>query len=323
MAEYSVVVTDHDFDDLSTERSILSDVATVCDYTADIGKTDVDASTLRDADAILNLRASLDVERVSALENCRVIARYGIGVDNVAVDAATECGIPVTNVPGYCIEEVATHATTLGMSLLRGLKPYDTSVAAGDWSRDAIGKIRRVSELTVGIVGYGTIGRAVGKRTAAFGADVVASDPYLKPADLADDPATLVSFEQALEDAHLVSIHSPLTDETRGLFDADAFGRMRDDAYLVNVARGPIVNDEALASALDDGDIAGAGLDVFPDEPPAADHPLRDRPDVVATPHVAWYSREANDERRRTAAEIVRAALNGESLENVVNDVDS
>lgn len=319
MSEHSVVVTDHDFDDLTIERTILGDVASVRDCTASIGETAADEATLRNADAVLNLRAPLDADRIAKLERCRVIARYGIGVDNVDTDAANEAGIPVTNVPEYCLEEVATHALTLGLNLIRGVKRYDASVAAGEWSRDAVEQVRRVSELTVGVVGYGAIGRAVGERAAAFGASVVASDPYLDPSDLDGDPADLVSFEDLLSRADVVTIHSPLTEETRELFDDETFERMRDDALLVNVARGPIVDADALLDAVETGAVSGAALDVFPDEPPAADHPLRDHPRVVTTPHVAWYSQEANDERRRTASEIVRAALQGDRIENVVN----
>jgi D-3-phosphoglycerate dehydrogenase len=149
---------------------------------------------------------------------------------------------------------------------------------------------------------------------------VIASDPFLDPSDLADDPAELVPFEELLDRAAAVTVHSPLTDDTRGLFDEEAFARMREDAVLVNVARGPIVDDDALVQALENGEVTGAGLDVFPEEPPAAEHPLRDHPAVLATPHVAWYSEEANDDRRHTAAGIVRDALAGDEIDNVVND---
>jgi len=314
-----VVVTDHDFADLSIERDVLADHEVVCPTDA-VGAP-VEPGDLAGADAVLNLRTDLDAGHVEAMaDSCRVIARYGIGVDNVDTDAATAAGIPVTNVPDYCLEEVSVHAITLALALLRGVKRYDASVAAGEWEREAAAPLHRLSETTIGIVGYGAIGREVGRRAAALGADVVASDPFLEPADVADEPAELVAFEEVLDRAAAVSVHSPLTPETRGMFGADAFARMRDDAVLVNVARGPIVDDDALHEALEAGEVAGAGLDVFPEEPPAADHPLRGHPRVIATPHVAWYSEEANDQRRRTAAGIVRAALAGEEVENVVNE---
>jgi D-3-phosphoglycerate dehydrogenase len=322
MSEHTVVVTDHDFEDLSIEREGLAGVADVVELTSDVGEEAGDAhDRLAEADAVVNLRYDLDADAVAAMENCRVVARYGIGVDNIAVDAAIERGIPVTNVPDYCLEEVSVHALTLFLALARGLKSYDADVAEGGWDRSAAPPVHRLSTQTVGVVGYGAIGRAVGERADALGADVVASDPFLTEADVADDPADLVGFEDVLEQADFVTVHSPLTPDTRDLFDAAAFARMTEDAYFVNVARGPIVDDDALLAAVDDGEIAGAGLDVFPEEPPAADDPLRDHPKVVTTPHVAWYSEEANEQRRETVTDIVRTVLEGGEPWNVVNDV--
>ena len=321
MTDHTVVVTDHDFEDLSIEREGLADVAEVVELTNDVGGSAADArETLAEADAVINLRYDLDAESVALLDDCQVISRYGIGVDNIATDAARERSIPVTNVPDYCLEEVSIHALSLWLALSRGLPTYDDAVAAGDWDRSAAAPIHRLSTRTVGVVGYGAIGRAVGERAAALGADVLASDPFLSPADVANDPAELVSFETLLDCADFVTVHSPLTPDTRELFDADAFSRMRDDAYFVNVARGPIVDTEALVAALDAGELAGAGLDVFPEEPPATTDPLRDHPDVVTTPHVAWYSEEANEERRRTVVDIVRTTLEGGEPYNVVNE---
>ena len=321
MTDHTVVVTDHDFEDLSIEREGLADVAEVVELTNDVGGSAADArETLAEADAVINLRYDLDAESVALLDDCQVISRYGIGVDNIATDAARERSIPVTNVPDYCLEEVSIHALSLWLALSRGLPTYDDAVAAGDWDRSAAAPIHRLSTRTVGVVGYGAIGRAVGERAAALGADVLASDPFLSPADVANDPAELVSFETLLDCADFVTVHSPLTPDTRELFDADAFSKMRDDAYFVNVARGPIVDTEALVAALDAGELAGAGLDVFPEEPPATTDPLRDHPDVVTTPHVAWYSEEANEERRRTVVDIVRTTLEGGEPYNVVNE---
>lgn len=322
MSKDTVIVTDHDFTDLSIEREGLADIADVVELTSDVSDDAEDAhATLAAADAVINLRYDLDTDAIATLEDCRVISRYGIGVDNIDVDAATEQGIPVTNVPDYCLEEVSVHALTMWLALARGLSTYDAAVATGDWNRGAAAPIHRLSTRTVGVVGYGAIGRAVGERAAGLGADVVASDPFLDKDDVADDPADLVAFETLLEEADFVTVHSPLTPETRGMFDADAFVRMREDAYFVNVARGPIVDISALTAALNDGEIAGAGLDVFPEEPPAEGDPLRDHPKVLTTPHVAWYSEEANEQRRHTVTDIVRSVLSDSEPYNVVNSV--
>jgi D-3-phosphoglycerate dehydrogenase len=330
MPNRTVVVTDHDFEDLSTERETLGPDREIVDLTEALGAAADPADAvaiLRDADpdAVLNLRYDLGPDAVVALADvgCRIVARYGIGVDNVAVDAAVDRGLYVTNVPGYCDEEVATHAMSMLLALARRLPTYDASVADGGWDRDVGVPLHRLSEATVGVVGFGAIGRTVGKRAAAFDADVLAADPFLSPADVADHEADLVALEELLDRSDYVSVHSPLTDDTRGLFDADAFERMPDHARLINVARGPIVDDDALHRALDAGEIAGAGLDVFPDEPPATDDPLRTHDRVLATPHVAWYSEEANAERRRRAAEAVEAALAGDRPDSVVAGPDA
>lgn len=323
MAEYSVVITDHDFEDLSIEREVLSDVATVStvEHGLDPDPEEVEAA-LSEADGVLNLRQPLDAETLAAASDCRIVARYGIGVDNIDIEVATERDIAVTNVPEYCLEEVSTHAITLLLGLLRGVPTYVRSVADGQWDRGAVPEIHRFSTLTVGVVGFGAIGRTVTRRFGALGADVIASDPFVDAETMAEYGVERVEFESLVERSDAITIHSPLTQDTRGLFDADAFLRTKDSAVLVNVARGPIVDIEALHRALLNGQIAGAGLDVFPNEPPAEDHPLRDHERVLVTPHIAWYSEEANAERRRTAAENVRAALIGEEPSNIVNSVD-
>lgn len=265
-------------------------------------------------DAVINSRYDLDEAAIDALEDCRVISRYGIGVDNIAVEAACERDIPVTNVPDYCLE-VSVYALTLYLALARGLKSYDANVAEDSWDRSVAAPIHLPSTRTVGIVGYGPIDRAVGERANALGMDIVASDPFLSEEDVANDPADLVEFEAVLERADFVTVHSPLTTDTCKLFGAGVFSRMHEDAYFINVARGPIVD----ADALETGEIAGAGLDVFPDEPPAKDDPLRDHPKALTTPHVAWYSEEADEQCRCTVIDIVRSVLVGEEPYNVVN----
>jgi D-3-phosphoglycerate dehydrogenase len=322
MTKLSVAVTDHDFEDLGIEREVLNGVATIVDVENEVGKADLGTDDLLStADAILVHRAEICADAIARLEDCRVIARYGIGVDNVAITAAADRGIPVTNVPDYCLEEVATHALSMLLSLSRGLKQYDASVAAGEWDRGAATPLHRFSTWTVGVIGYGAIGREVGARAAALGAEVLASDPFLDPKDLVDDPATLTSFEELCDRANAVTVHSPLTADTIGQLDAEAFARLDDDAVVVNVARGPIVDIDDLHNAIADGELAGAGLDVFPEEPPAPGHPLLDHPQVITTPHVAWYSEEAGADRRRRAAGIVRDALTGNDVANVVNGV--
>lgn len=321
MSKHTVVVSDHDFQGLAIERDVLAGIADVHDAGGELDDESSVDDQLVDADAVLNLRYDIDRPVIERMADCRIIARYGIGVDNIDLEAASEREIYVTNVPDYCQEEVATHALTLLLSLYRGVTQYDESVAEGEWDRDIATPIHRLSTQTLGVVGFGAIGREVADRADTLGFDVVTSDPFIDEVTAANHGAELLEFEALLERSDAVTIHSPLTPDTRGMFNADAFARMNESAVLVNVARGPIVDGSALLSALKDEEIAGAGLDVFPDEPPASDDPLRTHERVVATPHVAWYSEEANSERRRKAAENVRAALGGTRPENVVNDV--
>jgi D-3-phosphoglycerate dehydrogenase len=321
--KYSVVVTDHDFDDLDIEREVLSELAEVH---ALADEPDVPiaqdspevAEVLSEADALLNLRSTIDASVIDHLERCRIIARYGIGTDNVDREAASERDIAVTNVPDYCLEEVSTHAIAMLLALERELPVYDRSVAGGEWDREAAPPIHRLSERTIGIVGLGAIGRTVAEKAAALGPMVVASDPFVDAETAAEHGAELVEFETLLDRADAVTVHAPLTDATRDLFDREAFEALGPDGTLVNVARGGLVDDDALLDALEAGDLQSAGLDVFPEEPPAEDHPLREHDRVLVTPHVAWYAEEANDERRRRAAENVRAVLQGEEPENIV-----
>ena len=319
MSRHTVVVTDTRFEDLSVEREGLRDVADVVTLSENREKA---LEQLSGAHGVINLVRTVDEEMVAALPaDCRIIARYGVGVDNIACEAARERDIPVVNDPDYCVQEVATHTMAMILSLARRLKQYNAAMADGEWKTDRADPIEhRFSSQTVGVVGYGAIGSLVGRHAAALGAEVLASDPYLGPDDV-DEGATVVELEELYERSDYVTVHSPLTEATRGLVDAEAFQRMKNTAHFLNVARGPIVDESALVEALDSGEIAGAGIDVFESEPPAADHPLRGHPDVIATPHDAWYSEEANTERRHTITEAVRLALEGQRPPNVVNGV--
>jgi len=320
MSDYVVLVADHNFENLETERRAFEGIARV----EELGDAADEAAALARADAVLVRMHDLGADRVAQMDNCRVISRYGIGVDHIDVETATEKGIYVANAPTYCMEEVSLHTVALLLNFARRLSEYDDLMAAGGWkSVDMFAEspIHRFSEQTVGVVGFGRIGRTVGEKITALGGSVVVADPYLDAGDLADVDAELVDFDDLLAQSDYVTVHSPLTDETRGLFDADAFAAMKDTAILVNASRGPIVDTDALVDALDAGELAGAGIDVYPEEPPAETDPIRGHDRVVATPHVAYYSEQADVERREQAIENVRAALDGERPPFALNDV--
>jgi D-3-phosphoglycerate dehydrogenase len=252
----------------------------------------------READALLcSTLESLSRSVIERLPRTKVIARYGDGLDNVDLEAATDHGVVVTHFPQYCTSEVADHALALILALNRRIVELDRALHAGVWvayrheTRKIIrGPIQPLREQTLGVVGFGRIGRAVAQRAAPFGLTILAADPYLSGDEIRTAGAEPVALDELLSRADIVTIHCPLTPETRGMLGAERLALMKPGAFLVNTARGPIVDLEAITAALEAGRIAGAGLDVVYPEPLPADHSLYRLPNVILTPHSAYYS---------------------------------
>ena len=313
---FRVVVVDHPFDDLDAERRILGEIgAMVEDVQA---RTEGEArEACRDADAVLVRRFPLGREVIGAMERCQVICNYGAGYDNVDVAAATERGIRVAATAGYGDDEVADHTLALLLALGRRIVAQRAALEAASggglvaWSHEPFVPMRRLRHQTLGLIGVGRIGRNVARKALAFGLRVVASDPALTPDDAAALGVALVSKERLLAEADFVSLHAPLTAETRHLIGAAELAAMKPTSYLINCARGGLVDQAALLAALREGRLAGAGLDVLEKEPPAQETlaGLLALPNVIVTPHVAWYSEESTADRQRMAAETVRDAL--------------
>lgn len=304
---FKVVVTDQVFPSVEVERELLSTIGAsleVADGTVE-GVVQMGA----DADALLNTYLPIGAELLRGLPKLKIVARYGIGVDNVDVGAASAAGITVTNVPDYSVQEVAAHALALTLALLRRIPQANTLVREGVWSIDHLRPIRRISGLTFGLVGYGRIGRLLGDSIAALGARCIVFDPYLSAG-----PSTppLVPLDELISASDIVSIHAPLTPETRGLFDAARLAQMRPGAVLVNTSRGPIVVLDDIVEALRRGHLGGAALDVFDAEPldPAR---IADVPNLIVTPHMAYYSEQALEESQRKAATQVVKVLTGQA----------
>lgn len=314
-----IVVTDWDFPDLSVEESALAE--------ADVELVSAQARTPEEvveaaggADALLVQYASVTRAVFESLD-LDAVGRYGIGVDNVDVEAATEHGVHVLNVPDYCLEEVPTHALGLMLACARRIAHYDREVKSGTWDWTSGKPIDRVAGSTLGLVGFGKIPRSLLELVRGFDFETLVYDPYVDGEEITAAGAEKVTLAELLERSRFVSAHAPLTDETRSMFDAAAFERMREDAILVNTARGGLVNVDALVEAVESEEIAGAGIDVLPEEPPAETPPL-DHPHIVYTPHVAWYSEQSSVEMRRTVTEDVLGVLDGEAPINAVNDVE-
>ncbi|SFT01582.1 C-terminal binding protein [Halostagnicola kamekurae] len=318
--------------DLEIERSVFEGTDATL-RPVDIGSTDDLIAELADVDAVIDrlLAAPYTASVVDALEACDVIARCGIGVDGIDLERAAQRGMYVLNVPEYCQYEVSEHTMMLLLAVERTLPTYDTAMKDGVWARDVTTpSVHRLHGQTMGLVGFGTIGRLVAERADAFGMEVVAFDPHIDATEMEQAGVKAVEFDELLAVSDAVSLHTPLVEDTEGMLDAAAFERMKETAVLINVARGGLVVEDDLVAALQSGDIAGAGLDVFDEEPssrgdsnPPFSSPLRDLERVILTPHVAWFSREANDERRRTAARDVRRVLAGKEPENAVVEPSS
>lgn len=266
----------------------------------------------RDADGVLVTYAKLPGDLLRQLQRCKVIGRFGLGVDNIDIKAAAALNIVVTYVPDYCLQEVSDHAMALVLALARKVPFSNALVQQGRWEMPAVVPIRRLEGQVLGLVGLGNIPRRVVPKARAFGFNVVVHDPYVPAAIARELGVELVSFERLLEISDFISVHAPLTAQTRGLFNADAFARMKKGACVVNTARGPLLDEVALVAALDTGHLGGAALDVVASEPLSKESPLLGRPNVIVTPHTAFYSVEALEELQTKCATDVARVLSGE-----------
>lgn len=272
------------------------------------------------ADAIINQYVPVDDAVLEGLERCRVVVRYGVGVDTIDLDAASRRGVWVANVPDYGTEEVSDHALALALNQLRGVGRLDRAVRRGEWDVRKIRPLRRVSELTLGVVGYGKIGQALARKARCLGMRVLVFDA----APISDEALVAgverAGFEDLLAEADVLSLHAPLTDGTRRLIGAEQLGRMKAGAYLVNTARGGLVDSAALLEALEAGEISGAALDVLEVEPPEAGDALVAHDRVMTTPHAAWYSEESYEALKAGAAREAVRVLSGERPHSPVNE---
>jgi D-3-phosphoglycerate dehydrogenase len=316
-AKAKVVITDYVWDSLDVEKKILGGLADIFPMKTKTPQEFI--AEAADCDALLNTYAGpITAADMAKMPKCRIIARYGIGVDTIDLEAATRAGIIVTNNPTYCIEEVAEQTMALLLSAARKIAFYDRMVRAGRWELPPGKPIFRLAGQTLGLVGFGNIARQVAVRAAAFGMKVLYTDPFVKQGQF-DVPGTKKEFPELLKESDFVSLHPPLTPQTRKLINDDALGRMKPTAVLINCSRGPVVDTDALVRALDAKKIAGAALDTVDPEPLPNPHPLRGRENVILAPHAAWYSEQAMVGLQAGAPGEVRRVLSGEWPINVVN----
>jgi D-3-phosphoglycerate dehydrogenase len=314
-----ILVTDFTFDRLDIEEAILGPLGATIDARQCRGEADL-LPAVAGADYILTQFAPLTARVIAAMDRARLIARYGIGVDNVDLDAARARGIAVCNVPAYCIDEVADHTLALLLDATRRIAANGQLVREGGWGLAVpLDRMRSLRDLTVGVVGFGRIGRAVVDRLRGFGCRVLAHDPNVPATEFAGRGAAPASLEKLLAESDAITLHCPSTPGTRHLINRDSIARMKPGAILINVARGDVVETSALVEALRDGRIAAAGLDVAEAEPLPADSPLRALDGVLVTSHIASASAKAVRTLRESAAEAIARAIRGEPPIHVVN----
>ena len=314
-----ILITDYVWPSVEPERDVLAAGGAELVVAPDASEETLVAMA-REVDGILTCFAQVTENVVRAAERCVVIGRYGVGVDNIAVDTATELGIAVTYVPDYCVDEVSDHVMALLLAWNRRIVAFDRSVKTDGWG--SLGLTMRMMRLRgkkLGIVGFGRIGRAVCAKALAFGLEVLATDPYLSDDTVKEHGARMVELQSLLRESDFVTLHSPLTPETQNLISVDELEMMKPEAFLINAARGPLIDEDALYDALTSGKIAGAGLDVMVDAVPSPDHPLLKLENVLITPHVAFFSQEATLELERRAAGEVVSVLQGRMPDNLVN----
>lgn len=302
----TILITDCDHPSVEIERAIMAtagfDVTLrACRSTDDVRHAAAETRPV----ALLVQYAPISGEILRALPDCRAVGRYGVGLDTIDLAAAAELGIRVVNVPDYCTDEVADHALGLILALTRGIVPLDRGVQRGEWDFRLAGRVRRPSSQRLGVIGLGRIGSALARRALALGYEVVATDPR----GSTEPGVRQVDLDELLRTSDVVSIHAPLDDTTHHLIDARALSSMRPSAVLVNTSRGGLVDHDALVDALQAGRLGGAGLDVQEQEPLAPDDPLIGLPNVVLTPHAAFFSEESIVEMKTKVATRLLAAM--------------
>lgn len=313
-----ILITDYAWATLEPEREVLSAIGAEL-IVAETGTEIEFLKYAPDVDGILTNWAKVTTDVVKAAEKCQVIGRYGVGLDNIDVVTATSLGMVVFNVPTYCLEEVSDHAMALVLAMARKVPRLNNEVKNRSWDRNIGPQMYRIRGQKLGIIGFGKIGQLIVPKAKGFGMEVLAYSPSLTDTVAKVYGVKNVDFEELLTESDFITIHCPLVPETSNLINADALSKMKSTAYLINTARGGVVDHNALFHALQENWIAGAGLDVLPDEPPAADFALLDLDNVIITPHAAFWSDESINDLQISAARGVLEVLTGKIPDAIVN----
>ncbi|NOU96592.1 C-terminal binding protein [Paenibacillus sp. LMG 31456] len=311
MAKYKVVITDYEYKSLQIEQDVL-DQLDIEFITSAQCKTEEEVIELaRDADAILNQYAPITEKVIQNLNNCKVISRYGVGVNTIDLDAATRKGIVVANCTDYCIDEVADHALALLLASTRKVSLLDAYIKRGVWEYKRAIPIYRLREKVLGLVGFGKIPQNLSLKAKALGLQVKAYDPFITSEIASKYEVELVDLDTLCRTSDFISVHVPLTPKTQGLISTKQFSEMKREAIIINTSRGPLIDEQAMITALQSSRIAGAALDVLEHEPIKSDNPLLEMEQVILNPHVAWYSEESERELKGKVAQNIVDVLSG------------
>ena len=318
----NIAITDYSFPDLKLEQAVLEPLGHQIVAWKEKRSPAELTELVRSADAVITQFAPVTAEVIQSMERAKVIVRYGIGVDNVDLDAARERNIPVCNVPDYCIDEVADQTLAFLLAATRQVVPNSVAVQSGNWGLAVpLTQMQTLCNLTVGVVGLGRIGREVVRRLMPFKCQVLVFDPVTPPGQIVDAGCQPASLEQILSGSDVITLHCPSTAETRHMLNRESLSQTRRGVVIVNLSRGTLIDSDALVEALQSGQVSAAALDVFDPEPIPAGHPLLTLPNVILAAHIASCSVPAVKRLRETAARLAAMALAGESLPNVVNGV--
>ncbi|WP_017728998.1 C-terminal binding protein [Halalkalibacterium ligniniphilum] len=315
---FKVVITDFEFASLAPEEEILNEVGAEL-VRAQCRTEEEVIEACKDADGIINQYAPISRKVIEQLENCKVISRYGVGVNTIDLKAATEKGILVGNVTDYCMDEVSDHAFALLMAAARKVVLLNDYVKNNVWDYKKGIPIYRLRDRVLGLVGFGKIPQTLAKKAQVFGIKVVAYDPFMPKEVAAEMGVELLELNELCRQSDFISVHAPLTNGTKGLISDEQFKAMKKEAFIINTARGPVIDEKALVRALQNEEIAGAALDVVEEEPIPSNSPLLKMENVILNPHVAWYSEESQLELKQKVAQNVADVVKGNLPKYLVN----
>ncbi len=319
MSAYRIIILDNRYSSYEIEKNVLSEINSVPEVCWPSSAAEA-KEVLADASAVICNLFNLDAEVISGMEKCKIISRYGVGYDNVDVDAAAERGIAVCNVPDYSMEDASEHALALLFACTRKISYRDRMIRRGRWNLHNDQPCFRMAGRTLGVIGFGHIGSTFVRKISGFGfGEILVDSPNTDPALIGIAGGRKTDLDEILRRSDYISIHCPLKPETVNMFDDAAFAKMKDGAILINTARGPIVNESALCAALAGGKLAAAGIDVYNEDPLRSDSPLRTLDNVTLTDHAAWYSEESIVELKTKAARNVVEVLSGKKPSYRVN----